>query len=70
MGGLLTAVNSQVAERALGRKLSSRVTWAWLLRCHVDLPEPGIKPASLALQGRFLTAGPPLKPPLFLFQLR
>ena len=27
-----------------------------------DLPQPGIKPLSPALQGRFLTTGPPGKP--------
>ena len=27
-----------------------------------DLPGPGIEPVSLALQGRFLTTGPPQKP--------
>ena len=29
---------------------------------HVDLPGPGIEPISLALQGGFLTTGPPGKP--------
>ena len=33
-----------------------------------DPPGPGIEPMSLALQGRFLTSGPPGKPlDLFLF---
>ena len=29
--------------------------------CGVLIPRPGIKPASLALKGRFLTTGPPGK---------
>ena len=33
-----------------------------------DLPNPGVKPASLALQGRFLTTGPPGKPIIELFK--
>ena len=35
---------------------------AELARCMWDLPGPGIKPTSPALQGRFLTTGPPGKP--------
>ena len=31
------------------------------------LPGPGIKPVSLAWQGRFLTAGPPEKPDIGIF---
>ena len=27
------------------------------------IPQPGIKPSSLALEGRFLTSGPPGKSP-------
>ena len=34
-----------------------------------DLPEPGIEPVSLALQGRFLTTGLPGKPSPFVFYL-
>ena len=29
-----------------------------------DLPGPGIEPVSPAFQGRFLTTGPPGKPPI------
>jgi len=29
---------------------------------HVDLPRPAMQPVFLALQGRFLTPGPPGKP--------
>ena len=36
---------------------------AWLFSGTQDLPRPGIQPVSLALQGRFLTTGPPWKPP-------
>ena len=32
----------------------------------VDLPDPGIKPASLALAGGFFTTEPPGKPVYFL----
>ena len=32
-------------------------TWALLFHSRWDLPGPGIKPVSLALQGRFLTTG-------------
>ena len=31
-----------------------------------ELPLPGIKPVSLALQGGFLTTGPPERPPILL----
>ena len=34
---------------------------AWMLCGTWDLPGPGIEPMSLALQGRFLTTGPPGK---------
>ena len=30
-----------------------------------DLPEPGMEPMSAALQGGFLTTGPPRKPSMF-----
>ena len=34
----------------------------WIL-----VPQPGIKPMSPALQGGFLTTGPPAKPPILLY---
>ena len=37
--------------QALGHKLSSWGTWAWLLHGMWDLPRPGIKPISSALTG-------------------
>ena len=41
---------------------SSCGAWASLLQGMWDLPRPGIKPMSPALQGRFLTTGRPGKP--------
>ena len=38
--------------------------------CHIFLPLPGIRLVSLALQGRFLTTGPPGKPLALFFLLR
>ena len=34
-----------------------------------DLPNPGIKPVSLALAGEFFTAEPPRKPPFWVYIL-
>ena len=42
-------------------------TWAQLLCSMWGLPRPGIEPVSPALQDRFLTTGPPRKPPVCLF---
>ena len=47
------------------RLVGSR-TWAQLPLGMWDLPGPGMELVSLALQGRFLTIGPPGKP-LFVF---
>ena len=73
--GLLVAVASLVAEHgleacgltncgslALERRLSSCGTRALLLHGLWDLPGPGLKPASPALAGGFLTTAPPGKP--------
>ena len=49
--------------RALERMLSSCGTRAYLPRGMWDLPGPGTELASPALQGGFLTTGPPGKPP-------
>ena len=46
---------------ALGHRLSSHVTRAWLLWGLWDLPASGIEPRSSALGGRFFTAEPPEK---------
>ena len=46
---------------------SSCGTAAQLLCDTWDFPRPGIEPVSLALQGRFLTTGPPGKPCLVTF---
>ena len=43
-------------------------TWAHLPQGMYDLPGPGIELLSLALQGRFLTTGPPGKPIIELFK--
>ena len=48
------------------RGLSSCGAPAWSLCNMWDLPIPGIKPMSLALQGGFLTTGWPRKPPALL----
>ena len=48
---------------ALEHWLSSCGSRAWLHPAMWDLPGPGIKPVSLALQGRLVTTGPPGKPP-------
>ena len=71
--GLLIAVASLVAEHGLqacglraavvvARRLSSCGARAQLLRGMWDLPGPGLKPASPALAGGFLTTAPPGKP--------
>ena len=41
--------------------------WASLPCSMWDFPQPGIEPASLALEGGFLTTGPPGKLPQFNF---
>ena len=43
-------------------------TWAHLPQGMYDLPGPGIELLSPALQGRFLTTGPPGKPIMELFK--
>ena len=43
-------------------RLNSCGVWAYLLQDMWDLPKPGIKPVSLALQGIFLTTRSPGKP--------
>ena len=47
---------------ALEHRVSRCGTQVYLLHGMWDLPRPGIKPVSLALQGRFLTTGPLGKP--------
>ena len=49
----------RTGSRALG--LSNCSAQSSLLHGMWDLPGPGIEPVSLALQGRFLTTGPPGK---------
>ena len=56
------------ASVAAVRSLSSCGSWAKLLLGMWDLPGPGIEPVSFALQGRFLTTGPPGKPPKLTFK--
>ena len=53
---------SSCGLRALEHRLSSCGTQAWLFCGIWDLPDPRIKPVSLALQGGFLTTGLPGKP--------
>ena len=69
MLGLLTAVASLVdhgCEAPVVAATGSRVQ-AQSPRGMWDLPRPGIEPGSLALQGRFLSTGPPGKPPNTIF---
>ena len=47
---------------ALEHRLSSRGSWAQLLRGMRDLPGPGLEPASPTLAGGLLTIAPPGKP--------
>ena len=46
---------SNCGSRALGHRLGSRGTWAWLLYGTWDLPGSGIKPLSPALAGGYFT---------------
>ena len=36
-------------------------TWAFPIACGILVPQPGIEPTSPALEGGFLTTGPPEK---------
>ena len=61
--GPLTIAASLVAEHRLQtRRLSTGGSRAQLLRGMWDLPQPGLKPVSPALAGRFSTTAPPRKP--------
>ena len=53
---------SSCGSRALERRLSSCGAQAWFLRSMWNPPGPGLKPASPALAGGFLTTAPPGKP--------
>ena len=60
--GPLTIAAPPVAEHRLQtRRLSSYGSRAQLLRGMWDLPRPGLEPLSPALEGGFLTTGPPGK---------
>ena len=66
--GPLTIAASPIAEHRLQtRRLSSRGSWAQLLRGMWDLPRPGPEPASPALAGGFSTTAPPGKPQYHMF---
>ena len=54
---------SSFGSWALQHRLGSWGIWAQLLRGMWNLPEPAIKLASLALQRRFLSIGPPMGSP-------
>ena len=56
---LLLAVASRRRVRVRECRPSSCGAWAQLPRSMWNLPGPGIESMSLALQGRFLTTGPP-----------
>ena len=81
--GLLTAAASLVAEHSPARMgfsgwwlPGSRAQARWLrcvgsaARCVWDLPRPWIKLASPALESRFFTTEPPVKPFCLLFKLK
>ena len=53
---------SSCSLRTPERRFSSCGTWAQLPRGMLDLSRPGMEPVSPALQGGFLTTGPPGKP--------
>ena len=53
---------SNCGSQALEHQLNSWVTEALLLCSMWDLPDPGIKPTSPALAGRFFTPEPAGKP--------
>ena len=53
---------SSCGSRALKCGVSSRGTQTLLLQGMWDLSRPGVEPASLAWQGRFVTTGSPGKP--------
>ena len=55
------------SSQALEHRLNSRGSWAWLLHGLWAVPEPGIKPVSPALVGRFFTPEPQGNPPLTSF---
>ena len=57
---------SSCGSRALERRLSSCGAQAWFLRSMWNPPGPGLKPASPALAGGFLTTAPPGESPVFL----
>ena len=56
------AVFSSCGSQALDGRLNSCGPWAQLPIGIWDLPGSGIKPVTPALQGEFLTPGPPEKP--------
>ena len=65
--GLHWGVRSVVATRGLSLGLEGSVVGSCgrhcSTACGIFIPQPGIKPVSPVLQGRFLTTGPPGKPP-------
>ena len=56
-------VGFSCSSQALEHRLNSCGTQALVLCGMWDLPDPGIKPVSPALAGRFFTTEPPGKPP-------
>ena len=69
-GSVVVALGlSSCGPWALERRLSSCGARASLLRDIWDLPGPGLKPASPALAGEFLTTAPPGKPQLFILDM-
>ena len=70
MHGLLIVLVSLVAEHALGHTASVVVVCRlnFSAACGILVPRPGMESAFPALEGRFLTSGPPgksLKPSPF-----
>ena len=63
----LQSMGASCSSQAPELGLSSRGTGTYWLCRTGDPPLPGVEPVSLALQGRFLTPGPPGKPSLSIF---
>ena len=59
---------SNYSSQALEHRLSHCGTWAYLLHSMWDVPQPGIKPISLALASKFFTIEPWGKPVLPIFK--
>ena len=64
--GLLSSCGAGALEHA-GLVVAAR-RLSCFTACGILVPQPGIKPTSPALEGRFLTTGPPGKSPVFILK--